>query len=171
MSEEIFGDKPAHQVSVSEGSGNAGSSRSRSGKFKADTSRRINVDSTEGELVSRHISSDDETSLAMGLGRSDPGPGVLLPENGPSGACIPRLTLIGRGRSSGARACPTVHYPSAKAWQKKTAKACQAMKTWQRNGSVSQRKRPPTTYKICLKRPPLPPMWRFCPRTWVRKTG
>ena len=38
----------AHQVSVSEGSGNAGSSRGRSGKFKADTSRRINVDKAEG---------------------------------------------------------------------------------------------------------------------------
>jgi len=90
MGEEIFGDKSPHQVSVSEGSGNAGSSRSRSGKFKADTSRRINVDSASGELVSRHISSDDETSLAMGLGRSDPGPGVPRSENGPSGGVHPQ---------------------------------------------------------------------------------
>lgn len=87
MGEEIFGDKPAHQVSVSEGSGNAGSSRARSGKFKADTSRRINVDSAEGELVSRHISSDDETHVSGGLGRSDPGLSVPHPENGqPEGA-------------------------------------------------------------------------------------
>ena len=53
MGEEIFGDKSPHQVSVSEGSGNAASSRNRSGKFKADTSRRINLDGEEGELVSR----------------------------------------------------------------------------------------------------------------------
>lgn len=66
MSEEIFGDKPAHQVSVSEGSNNAGSSRSRSGKFKADTSRRINLDKEEGEMVSRHISHGEETSLPGG---------------------------------------------------------------------------------------------------------
>jgi hypothetical protein len=87
MGEEIFGDKPAHQVSVSEGSGNAGSSRGRSGKFKADTTRRINVDKAEGELVSRQISSDDETSVAAGLGSSDPGLMVPHPENGlPQGA-------------------------------------------------------------------------------------
>jgi hypothetical protein len=87
MSEEIFGDKSPHQVSVSEGSGNAGSSRGRSGKFKADTSRRINVDKAEGELVSRQINSDDETSVAGGLGRSDPGLLVPQPENGlPQGA-------------------------------------------------------------------------------------
>ena len=77
MGEEIFGDKPAHQVSVSEGSGNAGSSRNRSGKFKADTSRRINVDNVEGELVTRHINSDDEASVVGGRGRSDPG--LLVP--------------------------------------------------------------------------------------------
>ena len=82
MSEEIFGDKSPHQVSVSEGSGNAGSSRGRSGKFKADTSRRINVDKAEGELVSRQINSDDETSVAGGLGRSDPGLLVPQPEDG-----------------------------------------------------------------------------------------
>ncbi len=70
MSEEIFGDKPAHQVSVSEGSGNAASSRNRSGKFKADTSRRINLDGDEGEMVSRHISSDGETHVTGGLGAS-----------------------------------------------------------------------------------------------------
>ena len=87
MSEEIFGDKSPHQVSVSEGSGNAGSSRGRSGKFKADTSRRINVDKAEGELVSRQINSDDETSVPGGLGRSDPGLLVPHPENGqPQGA-------------------------------------------------------------------------------------
>jgi hypothetical protein len=87
MGEEIFGDKPAHQVSVSEGSGNAGSSRGRSGKFKADTLRRINVDKAEGELVSRKISSDDETSVAAGLASSDPGLMVPHPENGlPQGA-------------------------------------------------------------------------------------
>ena len=51
MGEEIFGDKSPHQVSVSEGSGNAASSRNRSGKFKADTSRRINLDGDEGELA------------------------------------------------------------------------------------------------------------------------
>ena len=82
MGEEIFGDKPAHQVSVSEGSGNAGSSRNRSGKFKADTSRRINVDNAEGELVTRHINSDDEASVVGGQGRSDPGLLVPQPENG-----------------------------------------------------------------------------------------
>jgi hypothetical protein len=82
MSEEIFGDKSPHQVSVSEGSGNAGSSRGRSGKFKADTSRRINVDNAEGELVSRHINSDKEASVVGGLGRSDPGLMVPHPENG-----------------------------------------------------------------------------------------
>ena len=87
MGEEIFGDKSPHQVSVSEGSGNAGSSRGRSGKFKADTSRRINVDKAEGELVSRQISSDGETSVAAGLGPSDPGLMVPHPENGlPQGA-------------------------------------------------------------------------------------
>ena len=82
MSEEIFGDKSPHQVSVSEGSGNAGSSRGRSGKFKADTSRRINVDKAEGELVSRQINSDDETSVPGGLGHNDPGLLVPQPENG-----------------------------------------------------------------------------------------
>jgi len=82
MSEEIFGDKSPHQVSVSEGSGNAGSSRGRSGKFKADTSRRINVDQAEGELVTRHINSDDEASVVGGQGRSDPGLLVPHPENG-----------------------------------------------------------------------------------------
>jgi hypothetical protein len=82
MSEEIFGDKSPHQVSVSEGSGNAGSSRGRSGKFKADTSRRINVDNAKGELVSRHINSDEEASVVGGLGRSDPGLMVPHPENG-----------------------------------------------------------------------------------------
>ena len=71
MGEEIFGDKSPHQVSVSEGSGNAASSRNRSGKFKADTSRRINLDGEEGELVSRQISSDDETHVAGGLGQHD----------------------------------------------------------------------------------------------------
>jgi len=87
MSEEIFGDKSPHQVSVSEGSGNAGSSRGRSGKFKADTTRRINVDQAEGELVSRQINSDEEISVAGGLGRSDPGLLVPHPENGqPQGA-------------------------------------------------------------------------------------
>ena len=87
MGEEIFGDKSPHQVSVSEGSGNAGSSRGRSGKFKADTSRRINVDKAEGELVSRQINSDDETHVTGGLGRSDPGLLVPHPENGqPEGA-------------------------------------------------------------------------------------
>ena len=84
MSEEIFGDKPAHQVSVSEGSGNAGSSRGRSGKFKADTSRRINVDNAEGELVSRHMSSDDETHVSGGLGHNDPASLVTHPEHGGS---------------------------------------------------------------------------------------
>jgi hypothetical protein len=72
MGEEIFGDKSPHQVSVSEGSGNAASSRNRSGKFKADTSRRINLDGEEGELVSRQISSDGETQVAGGLGQHDP---------------------------------------------------------------------------------------------------
>lgn len=72
MGEEIFGDKSPHQVSVSEGSGNAASSRNRSGKFKADTSRRINLDGDEGELVSRKISSDGETQVAGGLGQHDP---------------------------------------------------------------------------------------------------
>jgi hypothetical protein len=87
MSEEIFGDKSPHQVSVSEGSGNAGSSRGRSGKFKADTSRRINVDKAEGELVSRQINSDDETQVSGGLGHNDPGLLVPHPENGqPQGA-------------------------------------------------------------------------------------
>jgi hypothetical protein len=87
MSEEIFGDKSPHQVSVSEGSGNAGSSRGRSGKFKADTTRRINVDQAEGEMVTRQINSDDEASVVGGLGRSDPGPLVPRPENGqPQGA-------------------------------------------------------------------------------------
>jgi len=87
MSEEIFGDKSPHQVSVSEGSGNAGSSRGRSGKFKADTSRRINVDKDEGELVSRQINTDDETQVSDGLGHNDPGLLVPQPENGqPQGA-------------------------------------------------------------------------------------
>ena len=87
MSEEIFGDKSPHQVSVSEGSGNAGSSRGRSGKFKADTSRRINVDKAEGELVSRQINSDEETQVSGGLGHNDPGLLVPHPENGqPQGA-------------------------------------------------------------------------------------
>jgi len=67
MSEEIFGDKSPHQVSVSEGSGNAGSSRGRSGKFKADSSRRISVNAQEGEIVSRHIQQDP----GAGLGADD----------------------------------------------------------------------------------------------------
>ena len=87
MGEEIFGDKSPHQVSVSEGSGNAGSSRGRSGKFKADTSRRINIDNAEGELVSRQMSSDGETHVSGGLGHNDPGLLVPHPENGqPQGA-------------------------------------------------------------------------------------
>jgi len=80
MSEEIFGDKPPHQVSVAEGSSNAGSSRSRSGKFKADTTRRISVNAEEGELVSRQIHHDSGTGLetehdphqAAGSGQADP---------------------------------------------------------------------------------------------------
>lgn len=66
MSEEIFGDKPPHQVSVSEGSGNAGSSRGRSGKFKADSTRRISVNAEEGEIVSRQIHSDNEAGMHTG---------------------------------------------------------------------------------------------------------
>ena len=81
MGEEIFGDKSPHQVSVSEGSGNAGSSRGRSGKFKADTSRRINVDKAEGELVSRQINSDDETHVTGGMGHNEPGPLVPQPQS------------------------------------------------------------------------------------------
>lgn len=80
MSEEIFGDKAPHQVSVSEGSSNAGSSRGRSGKFKADTTRRISVNAEEGELVSRQIHHDSGTGLdtahdphlAAGSGDADP---------------------------------------------------------------------------------------------------
>ena len=84
MGEEIFGDKSPHQVSVSEGSGNAASSRNRSGKFKADTSRRINLDGDEGELVSRQISSDDETQVSGGLGQHDPAALVSPLERGGS---------------------------------------------------------------------------------------
>ncbi|NBX54030.1 MAG: hypothetical protein EBT70_02995 [Betaproteobacteria bacterium] len=74
MSQEIFGDKPPHQVSVSEGSGNAGSSRSRSGKFKADSTRRISVNADEGELVSRQIQTDQATGLQPEM--DAPGPGA-----------------------------------------------------------------------------------------------
>ena len=84
MSEEIFGDKSPHQVSVSEGSGNAASSRNRSGKFKADTTRRINLDGDEGELVSRQISSDDETQVSGGVGQHDPA--ALVPPGARGGS-------------------------------------------------------------------------------------
>jgi hypothetical protein len=60
------------------------------------------VDKAEGELVSRQISSDGETSVAAGLGPSDPGLMVSHPENGlPQGAHLPTGTdrtgpVIGR---------------------------------------------------------------------------